>query len=291
MAGYSPPITAANIPGFIPVIYARGSLEHARSNLVMAQAFAMGNKNNLWAGEGAGGSVIIPKTGNFTVAAYVSGGQVTPQDPTGSIKTITLNKYYECSFVVPKDINVMAREQMIKDNIDESVYVVAEEWDATLCDQVANYTLTAEDAATDTGANFFGHIQGAMTKLDVAKCPKINRVFVVGPYTWAALFGVDQFISGDYKPDQPVETGVMRTILGMPVYMTQNITTVDVSGVAYERNIMAHSGSLGHITAFEDFQVGSYDLEYKGTMYSADALWGNTNIQPTRGVELRRAQV
>lgn len=280
----SPVVTAANNAGFIPVIYAAEALKNEREKTLVGKMFA--DKSAWYNGEGRGGSVLIPQAG--MLSASDMGTEVTTQDPAASSKTITLNKWRECSFVIRKDMKAKTGELLAREHIDDAAAVLATDFEDYILGLHAGFTTTTVAATTDTGDNLLGHIREArlaLNKADSGKvCPRTDRMWIFSPDLEDRLFTVDQFIRADYKESKPMEDGYFAGyLLGSPVYISTLIDSTTVSSTTTYSNLYVHRSAIGYIVAFDDFET-NYIPEQKGTLYSGDMLYGATVLYPKRGV-------
>lgn len=76
----------------------------------------------------------------------------------------------------------------------------------------------------------YATILAAASLLDNADVPDEGRVLLVSPGQYMQLLNINQFISMDFSDGRPVQSGVVGSILGMPVVKTTMIRPNSLTG-------------------------------------------------------------
>lgn len=151
---------------------------------------------------------------------------------------------------------------------------------------------TVEDTdtfnASNTGDAFFREM---IRKMDDADVPMTDRYFVIPPVMRKELMGIERFVSTDFRPDQPVATGLIGNLYGIDVFVSSNCPVIEdaASNAAGTSTTDLRGAFLFHKDTFilaEQMGVRSqtqYNLDRLANLYVADTLYGVQAYRPESG--------
>lgn len=140
--------------------------------------------------------------------------------------------------------------------------------------------------ASSTGDSFFRQM---IQKQDDANTPMDSRVLVVPPTMRKDLLGITRFVSTDFRPDQPVSTGLIGNLYGIDVYVSSNCPIIEDAASNSASSVNLRGAFLFHkdtIILAEQMGVRSqtqYNLDRLADLYVADTLYGVQAYRPESG--------
>lgn len=189
----------------------------------------------------------IPNIGRASVFDKLPETPVQLQSRQESDYFVDIDKYKESSFLI-EDLGAMQSAYNIRQEYTtEAGYAMARIMDADILG------LRAAVRALNNGSEIFntsdatisGNSQplnynallAGKTVLDNRDVPMEDRVIITNPTGYNQLLAVDKFISMWYQDGQPVKSGVVGTIFGIPVIMTTQITVNSTTGYSNGSNV------------------------------------------------------
>lgn len=262
--------TGAN---FIPEIWSQDTQVATESKLVMAKLVKRFDRDILRKGD----TIHVPIISNLTAAAKSANTAVALSAPTESKVDISINKYYQISFLIEDILDAQSQYDLTAAYKDKVSYGLAKQVDTDVLGLYTGITQTTGTAgATVTDPN----VLAAIKYLDDADAPFEDRAFVMRPAVKAALLGIDRYVSQDFVGDMPVKTGLFGQRYGMPFYSSTN-TPVDGSGNGI--NLIFHK-EVYACAMQKDIKVESGRiLEHLGTLTVGSVLYGVANYRATFG--------
>lgn len=266
-------------------IWSREVLRATESNLVLANLVKRYDRDI----KAYGQTVEIPNLSNLTANAKTANTQVTLNAPTETKTTITIDEHWESSVLVEDFVDVQSKYDLAREYTQKAGYAISEKVDSFIGTEMeANFTQTRGTAGTDIT---YQAVLDAKLDLDVAKAPLSERYVVVGPQGHQDLLLVDEFTRYDAMgaSGQPsaFKTGKVGTILGMEVYMSQNLPETAGTPVTYH-NFVFHREAFALAMQKELSIEKQRKTEYLGDLIVASALWGGAVLRDSHGVTLNR---
>lgn len=190
-----------------------------------------------------GDRVTIPTIGRLGVNDKVAAVPVTLQKPATGTWAIDITRHKETSYMI-EDI----AEMMLDPNglfamnaAKEAAYAISRDLDAQILGlRAITQTIAAQNIYTNNAANAGVNIASAPFTLqaflraklifDQTGVPDSERVFVVSPVQYMQLLALDKVQSMFYRTSAPLESGVVGSLMGIPVYMTNMITANSTTG-------------------------------------------------------------
>ena len=229
--------------------------------------------------QGSGKIIHIPEIAKMTASSLTDGAQVSYVAPAETETQLTINKNYYSAKLFTDVLLVQSNFDLISSYAKAMGYALAKQFDSDIASELITVnqgaTLTTDDQITasefETAIANLGENDIDYTSGDV--------FFVVNPTLYADMvnpagtFGasfVRSDISGFNSGDSPALTGVMGTLMGMPVLMSNSLSAggTNVSGVIYHRSACA-------IAVQRDIDVKQqFDIDVLGTKVVAHTLYG-----------------
>jgi hypothetical protein len=190
-----------------------------------------------------GDTITIPTLGRLGVNDKKPGEPVNLQSASTNYWRILIDKYKEASFMVEDITSIMLDPSgLLSSNLSkEASYAIARDLDAHLlglraCIQaytgqvVYSHTTGGMGAANNSKPFTLDAFLKAKLILDKNDVPADKRVLIVSPTQFAQLLALDKVQSMFYRTSAPLESGVVGTLMGVPVYMTSMIDANTANG-------------------------------------------------------------
>lgn len=183
-----------------------------------------------------GDRITIPTVGRLGVNTKNAGVPVNLQKTSPGTWQILIDQYKETSFMVEDIVEIMLDPSgMLANNLaKEAAYAITRDIDAFLLGQRAaiqnqtNQVLYSSSDFLNTASSVsepftLDVFLRAKLILDNADVPAEGRVLIVSPTQFAQLLALDKVQSMFYRTSAPLESGIVGTLLGVPVYMTSTV--------------------------------------------------------------------
>jgi hypothetical protein len=222
-----------------------------------------------------GQAVLIPSVTNLTANLKVANTQVTLNAPTESTTTVPINQHYESSVLIEDILDAQSAYDLAKAYVVKTGYALAEKMDNFVATDMTN-AATQTVGAYGTALNDT-QILTANRYLDNAKAPGSDRYLVISPQGKQEMLGIDKYIRYDaigVGGDQnSIRSGQIGEIYGIRVFMSQNLV-VTAATPTQNNHLMFHKESYALAVQKDVKYASQYKLEYLGTLYTAQSLWG-----------------
>ena len=267
-----------------------------------------------------GDTIHVPAPVRGQANAKAENTAVTVQNNTESEVTIVIDKHYEFSRLIEDITTVQALDSLRQFYTDDAGYGLARQMDTDLftlgtglgdgtftntpgtagasyahsaCffnDASGGKTAYAVDTVTNADVFDDAFLRGCIQELDDNDVPMDNRYLVVPPALKNRMLGIDRFNSRDFSNVQGVASGQFGEVYGIPVYVSTNCPVIEdaTSNTAATADI--RGAFLFHRDAFilaEQMDIRSQTqdkLEWLGTLYVADCLYGIKNFRTEAGI-------
>ena len=297
---------------FIPELWSDEIRAAYKSNLVMANLV----KKMPMTGK-KGDTIHVPAPFRGTANAKVENVAVTVQNNTESEVVINIDKHFEFSRLIEDITEVQALDTLrqfytddagygLSKQVDSDLFTLgtglgdgtyasaptAADWVHSACyfnDATNGATAYAEDTVSEADIFTDEFFRGRIQALDDADVPMTDRHFVVPPALKNTLLGIDRFNSRDFSNTQGVVSGMIGEVYGIPVYVSTNCPVIEAAADNTASNADVRGALLFHRDAFihaEQMGIRSQvqdKLEWLGTLYVADTIYGIKNYRPEGG--------
>jgi hypothetical protein len=228
------------------------------------------------------GTLEIPNITEMTANAKTNATVVLANANTDTKVTLTVNTWYECSFIIEKREAARVKQSygIQEMYMKNAAYTVLNKLEIALIDLFAGFAQTT-GASNQSIAD--SNIRRAIQYLDDANCPQEDRAFFLTPKAvWVDLMSLDKFtLNTNSSIMDPVTKGPMRYLYGYPIRMTSLITTAGAS-LGSTKNCFAHKTALAWASSKLDVQ-SNYIPEYLSVLTTADLIYGVIENRDTSG--------
>ena len=298
---------------FVPEIWGQAVLDSFNKNTVFAK---LGTDLSSLAQSG-GDKINLPHVGTPIVKPVTQNAEVIALDVSGSdtatSTTLTIDQHHVAPIWIPDAVKAQSTYDLFNLYAGQMGYAVARAVDNYIAySVVANLTTLLGSGDGITSTTMAVEVGTSMTEANLASLMGLvvgetgdtkGWTLVLSPVSYGALAGIGSaFDQGTNAPlgEQFARTGVVGTVLGMPVVMSNN-AYMDVASVTAdaEKGLTEwtgfDTGSSGSDTADDDHLMGfaihesaiytaiqaqgvkqSYQHTYMQDLVSFDALYGCT---------------
>ena len=289
---------------FIPTIIAQKALSRFGSYMNLAKTVA---RDFEYATASYGQTINVPMRGTLSVNDKVQGSEFTPQNPTATDVSVTLNKHKEVTLIIDDVTKVLENQDTLAGYAEDAAIVLAEAVENDL--GALHPSLTSTVTFDATSATTIDNSMLAIRKHFVdQKVPRLEAKYAyVDSSVVNALLSVDKFARADALGKAGViEDGALMNIYGINIFESQNIPTsgspVAYHNLAYTKNafilasrplpeVPAGMGALSTVVNDPNINVGlrvvsSYDTKLGGMQITLDLLYGVAILDQRRVVEV-----
>lgn len=214
-------VTTTVAAAFVPEIWAQTALSVLKSNIVLAKLVS---KDTDVATYQYGDVLHIPYPGVFTAASKAADAAITPAVPSGYADyTVTLNKHQHVTFLVEDVARAMANQNLIMRYSEAAAIALAQKIEEDLFALYAGFSASVGTSGTNISA---ATVREAMTALDNAKVPPVNRHLVISPKDKAALLGDSALASYFAYNRVGIPDGAIGELYGFTIWMSQLVPVV-----------------------------------------------------------------
>lgn len=287
---------ATSLASFIPEIWGEKINEFYKNKLVAAPFFTDRSDEVREGGD----TLYTPTISELTASAKSYATAVSLQDPTDAKITLTIDQHYESSFAIEdKEAAQVKRSYTTMERYARSAaYAIAKKLDVAICNLFPFFSNQVGSSATTISDS---DIRAAIAIAETNNVPVDEMAFFVTPNVfWRQVQKLDKFSLAVNSPvNDPTAKMPAAYLYGLPVYVTNNLRYVVVSGSAGRYNALAHpdaihwatsplgAGSEGGMVGSGGIRVQSnYIPEYLSTVTTADILYGVTENRDEGGVAI-----
>jgi N4-gp56 family major capsid protein len=295
-------VTVTTAATFIPEIWSDEIAAAYKKSLVAANLV----KKMSFKGK-KGDTVHIPVPTRGSAASKTAGSQVTLIAATESEVTVSINNHYEYSRLIEDIVEAQALSSLRQFYTDDAGYALAKQVDTDLIklgrvaqsgantaaytkgyiggDGSTLYVAGSNNASALTDAG----IRRAIQRLDDSDVPMDGRFFIIPPSSRNTLMGLarytEQAFVGEVGSANTIRNGEIGNLYGMPVFVSSNADTTSGSTAA-RACLMAHKDAMVLVEQMGVRSQTQYKQEYLGTLFTADTLYGVSELRDYGSVAL-----
>jgi len=295
-------VTVTTAATFIPEIWSDEIAAAYKKSLVAANLV----KKMSFKGK-KGDTVHIPVPTRGSAASKTAGSQVTLIAATESEVTVSINNHYEYSRLIEDIVEAQALSSLRQFYTDDAGYALAKQVDTDLIklgriaqsgantaaytkgyiggDGSTLYVAANNNASALTDAG----IRRAIQRLDDSDVPMDGRFFIIPPSSRNTLMGLarytEQAFVGEVGSANTIRNGEIGNLYGMPVFVSSNADTTSGSTSA-RACLMAHKDAMVLVEQMGVRSQTQYKQEYLGTLFTADTLYGVSELRDYGSVAL-----
>lgn len=292
-------VTTTSAANFIPEVWSDEIVAAYKKNLVMANLVKKMNFKGK-----KGDTVHIPSPTRGSASAKSAANTVTLIAESDSDISVSINNHYEYSRLIEDIVEAQALSSLRGFYTEDAGYALAKQVDTSLIrlgrgangSNAANqqysggligstgaaYTYSSSNAAAIADAG----VRKAIQVLDDADVPMDGRALVVPPVARNSMLGINRFTEQAFKgTGSTLMNGEFGDIYGVKVYVSTNCdttaaTTPDKVALLFQRDFAVLVEQLGIRSQTQ------YKQEFLGTLFTADTLYGVSELRDTSCVPL-----
>jgi N4-gp56 family major capsid protein len=295
-------VTITTAATFIPEIWSDEIAAAYKKSLVAANLV----KKMSFKGK-KGDTVHIPVPTRGSAASKTAGSQVTLIAATETEVTVSITNHYEYSRLIEDIVEAQALSSLRQFYTDDAGYALAKQVDTDLIklgrvaqggantaaytkgyiggDGSTLYVAANNNASALTDAG----IRRAIQRLDDSDVPMDGRFFIIPPSSRNTLMGLarytEQAFVGEVGSANTIRNGEIGNLYGMPVFVSSNADTPNGS-TASRACLMAHKDAMVLVEQMGVRSQTQYKQEYLGTLFTADTLYGVSELRDYGSVAL-----
>jgi N4-gp56 family major capsid protein len=285
-------VTATSAATFIPEIWSDEIIAAYKKNLVLANLF----KKMSFVGK-KGDTVHIPSPTRGSAVLKTANNQVSLQAAVEGEIIVNINLHYEYSRLIEDFTEVQALTSLRRFYTEDAGYALSKQVDTSLVqlgrtfnggtgvtyggayvggDGTTAYTSGANNASALTDAA----IRRTIQRLDDADVPMEGRFFIIPPSSRNTLMGIarytEQAFVGEVGGGNTIRNGEVGNLYGMPVFVSSNCDTATGGARVC---LMGHKDAAVLVEQQGVRSQTQYKQEYLGTLYTADTLYGVSELR------------
>ena len=307
-------VTVTTAATFIPEIWSDEIVAAYKKNLVAANLVKKMNFRGK-----KGDTVHIPSPTRGSASAKSASTQVTLIAATESEVSVSINKHYEYSRLIEDIVEAQAQSSLRQFYTDDAGYALAKQVDTDLIqlgrtvnggsagarynaayiggDGTTAFDYTANTNTGNASALTDAAIRRTIQRLDDSDVPMDGRFFIIPPSSRNTLMGIarytEQAFVGESGASNTIRNGEIGNVYGIPVFVSSNAdsasatSTYPASGTAIARIcLMGHRDSMVLVEQMGVRSQTQYKQEYLGTLFTADTLYGVSELRDYAAVAL-----
>lgn len=270
---------------FIPEVWAKDVQMARRNSLIMASLVDHQYESELNYGD----TVHITSIAEMTADAITPGTALVPVAPTETEQTLVVDQYYGKAIELQDMLKKQSKYDLRKPYTDVMGHALAKAIDGSLLAQFAN--VLAGNKMTATASVAFENIVDAHTLLDMANVPMEDRALVINAKILGDLRKEPEFkaynevgVEGIIKS----KLGIVGTIYGTPVYLTNAVKTNTDSGTSNYQALLFHKSAFAVAMQLDPEMETDRDILKKSDLISGSTLWGVKTVRSDHAVVIRR---
>ena len=289
-------VTKATAQSFVPQIWSDEIVAAYKKSLVAANFF----KKMSFVGK-KGDTINIPVPTRGSASLKVASTQVNLLAATESLIAILINKHYEYSRLIEDIVEAQALSSLRRFYTDDAGYALGKQVDTDLINLGRGFNggtatnaytgglsgadgTTAYVAGTNVGLGALTDIaiRRTIQRLDDNDVPMDGRFFMIPPSSRNTLMGIarytEQAFVGEQGGNNTIRNGEIGNLYGIPVFTSSNADTT--SGTTAARVcLMGHKDAAVLVEQQMVRSQTQYKQEYLGTLYTADTLYGVSELR------------
>ena len=282
-------LTTTSESAFVAKMWSKETQRQAEAAKVMANLVKdYSNQTSM-----KGDTIHYQTISNLTATAKAVNTQVSLQAPSETDNTISINRYFESSFLVEKSLAVQTQFDVMTEYTSKAAESIERQKDSDLTGLYSSLTQAVGGlGGAVTEANFVRCIQ----YLDDANAPQDDRHFVIRPVAKADLLKINKFTGitvgadatspGTVRTMNIVANGLFGELYGVQVHVTTQVAADATTATLYH-NLVFHREAFTLAEQISTTSETQYKQEYIGTLHSAYGLWGRAVYRGTFGVDFR----
>lgn len=303
--------TSSNSP-WVPEAWEDEAIAAYKTKVVLAATVTI--KNHVG---NKGDAIHFPVPVRGVASFKSSETQLTNQAPSSSVLTVNLDKHGYYAFMLEDQMAVQGMDGFREFYVDDAAHAIATQVDyelhalgtalqsgtldttpgtpaaPTLAYDAAvigsdGTTLWSPSTDGNGAALSDAGIRKMIQTLDDADVPQTDRYMVIPPVEKKNLLGLARFTEQAFsgRDGASIRDGVIADVYGVDVMVSTNCPTVYDSGAttSFRAGMLYHKSALALAEQMRVRMQRQYKLEWFGTQYATDMLYGVKTLRDDAGV-------
>lgn len=305
-------VTTTTNANYIPELWLNEVIAAYKANNVMRNLVTLFNHNKK-----KGDILHIPNFTRSLATAKAAETAVTFLAPTHGVTDITIDQHFHYAKMLEDIEEIQAMDALHRQAyMDDAGYAVGRQIDFTLHVNATGWqggTLDASPGTPDANTLLYGTgsviggdgatawsptgagngtaladagVRRAMRDLDDVNVPLSNRSWVVPPVTRESLLGIPRFTENAFEgTGAPIKTGQIGRLYGDPVMISTecgNTTNTSLTN-PFRAVLYFHKSQLALAEQLKPRAQTQYDLEFLGTLFVVDTIYGTQELRDNAG--------
>lgn len=292
---------------FVPEIWSDEVVAAYKSNLVLANVV----KKMSMVGK-KGDTIHVPKPSRGSAKAKAENTAVTIQGNTEGTVDILIDKHFEFSRIIEDIVETQALGSLRQFYTEDAGYGLAKQVDTNLfelgktlgdgssdythsasfyCDVADGLSLYADDTVVTADIFTDECFRALIQKMDDADVPFDMRSFVAPPSIRNAIMGITRYVSSDFVNGRSVQNGLIGNLYGIDVLVSSNCPIIETAsqnnaGGDVREALLIHRDTFVLAEQKAVRSQTQYKLEWIGTLYTADTIYGVKTLRTDAGFVL-----
>jgi len=286
-------VTVTTAATFIPEVWSDEIVAAYKKSLVMANLVKKVNFKGK-----KGDTVHLPSPTRGEASAKTAGNQVTLIAATEGDIAVTIGSHFEYSRLIEDIVEAQALSSLRQFYTDDAGFALAKKVDTSLIQLArgarggtagnaqysggiigstgAAYTYSSSNAANIADAG----IRTAIQLLDDQDVPMDGRSLVVPPVARNSMLGINRFTEQAFKgTGSTLMNGEFGDIYGVKVFVSTNCDTAAGNTATDRVALMFHRDWAVLVEQLGVRSQTQYKQEYLGTLFTADTLYGVSELR------------
>lgn len=192
----------------------------------------------------------VPKLSNYTAVDKTANTELPSSATTETDFSLTIDKHKGIRIPVEDITAAQSAYDMAKLYTDKIGYGLAQAYDTDILGLWSGLSQTIGATASSDAGISYTNVVRAMRILDAASAPHEDRSIILDSFGMEDLRLVDNFVrydaAGQGGNENAIVSGAFGTLLGVPVFETENLASSSVVGGTLARGLVIHKEAFAH---------------------------------------------
>lgn len=256
---------------FIPELWLP-EIQKARENNIVA-AKRIFDVSGMGEVKSKGDVLHIPKISNLSASNKTSLSEVTISTSTETEVQLTIDSHKVVRYPVEDITRVQSAYDLMAQYSQKIGYALAKALDSSVLALYSGLSQTVGATASSDPGLAYTNIVRAFRFLDGADAPSGDRSIIVDSWGIEDLRLIDKFVeydsTGQGGNSNPKINGKFGSLMGTPVFVSENLQTSSVVGGTLSRGLVIHKEAFAYAT-----QMNQKLEMYRNTPFLRDEVFG-----------------
>jgi hypothetical protein len=272
------PMNQTNLANYIPTVWAKEVQAAVERNLVFGANVDRHYEKYATYGD----TIVVPVLSNLAASPFNAAADINLTTTNETSVNISINQRFYAAYGVDDFTAKQDALSYFDKGKTKLAYAMAKKIDDTLAALVNSL---GNSVGTEGSAISIDTIIEAYESLNENEAPETDRAWIFDPESITDLLKIDYFVRMDYVPESIHRRGFSgRQIFGAPVYMTNNLLTVNTS---YHAATYFHKETWALVMQMQPkVKVERFPARLSDALV-IEALWGVKEMRDGYGVWIK----